>query len=251
MSWAADRETTRPEDMAYCLMGIFDINMPMIYGEGKKAFERLQEHILSSKEDTSLSAESKALERVASLVIHKLGEKVEPDVDLYADLTERDVESRSDLWKVVNGCRFGDSFRGRNLDAERLLIDYKTAKLKGVYQAQRKVQLEKCEALKSQTIIAVFEAKVDGLQVSVSLAVSSISSRSGSKVLEEPYDTDELYDIEELHDVKELHDVEGLDDVDELDDDEQPEDYESRSNDEGREGILAHYYDTLPPRAKL
>ncbi|KAH9228063.1 hypothetical protein K456DRAFT_1775001 [Colletotrichum gloeosporioides 23] len=56
MSWAADRETTRPEDMAYCLMGIFDINMPMIYGEGKKAFERLQEHILSSKDDTSLFA---------------------------------------------------------------------------------------------------------------------------------------------------------------------------------------------------
>lgn len=36
MSWASRRHTTRPEDMAYCLLGIFDIQMPMIYGEGGK-----------------------------------------------------------------------------------------------------------------------------------------------------------------------------------------------------------------------
>jgi hypothetical protein len=29
MSWAAGRETTRIEDSAYCLLGIFDVNMPM------------------------------------------------------------------------------------------------------------------------------------------------------------------------------------------------------------------------------
>ena len=45
MSWAANRETTRPEDMAYCLMGLFDINMPLLYGEGSRAFRRLQEEI--------------------------------------------------------------------------------------------------------------------------------------------------------------------------------------------------------------
>lgn len=33
MSWAANRETTRPEDIAYCLLGIFDVNMPLLYGE--------------------------------------------------------------------------------------------------------------------------------------------------------------------------------------------------------------------------
>lgn len=38
MSWACDRETTRKEDIAYCLMGLFDVNMPMLYGEGEKAF---------------------------------------------------------------------------------------------------------------------------------------------------------------------------------------------------------------------
>ncbi|KAK4206535.1 heterokaryon incompatibility protein-domain-containing protein, partial [Rhypophila decipiens] len=56
MSWAARRETTRPEDTAYCLMGIFDVNMPMLYGEGPKAFIRLQEEILRDSEDQSLFA---------------------------------------------------------------------------------------------------------------------------------------------------------------------------------------------------
>ncbi|RYP71079.1 hypothetical protein DL771_005013 [Monosporascus sp. 5C6A] len=48
MSWAAHRETSRTEDIAYCLLGIFDVNMPLIYGEGMKAFQRLQEEIIKS-----------------------------------------------------------------------------------------------------------------------------------------------------------------------------------------------------------
>jgi hypothetical protein len=56
MSWASRRSTTRMEDMAYCLLGIFDVNMPLLYGEGKKAFLRLQEEILKSSTDHSLFA---------------------------------------------------------------------------------------------------------------------------------------------------------------------------------------------------
>ena len=48
MSWAAKRETTREEDKAYCLLGIFDIHMPLIYSEGKKAFIRLNNKINKS-----------------------------------------------------------------------------------------------------------------------------------------------------------------------------------------------------------
>ncbi len=48
MSWAAGRRTTRSEDRAYCLMGLFDINMPLLYGEGRKAFTRLQHEIKQS-----------------------------------------------------------------------------------------------------------------------------------------------------------------------------------------------------------
>jgi hypothetical protein len=56
MSWASRRETTRSEDIAYCLMGIFDVNMPLLYGEGTKAFVRLQEEILKRSYDYSLFA---------------------------------------------------------------------------------------------------------------------------------------------------------------------------------------------------
>ena len=56
MSWAAERETTRREDIAYCLMGIFNVNMPLLYGEGDKAFMRLQEEIIKDSEDQSLFA---------------------------------------------------------------------------------------------------------------------------------------------------------------------------------------------------
>lgn len=56
MSWAASRKTTRLEDRAYSLMGIFDINMPLLYGEGHKAFVRLQEEILRVSDDHSIFA---------------------------------------------------------------------------------------------------------------------------------------------------------------------------------------------------
>ncbi|KAH3906245.1 hypothetical protein HBI56_194120 [Parastagonospora nodorum] len=61
MSWAANRRTVRTEDIAYSLMGIFDVNMPLLYGEGEKAFARLQEAILNSSEDQSLFAWSPSI----------------------------------------------------------------------------------------------------------------------------------------------------------------------------------------------
>ncbi|KAI0443657.1 HET-domain-containing protein [Xylaria telfairii] len=51
MSWAAKRTTGRLEDRAYSLMGLFDVNMPMIYGERDRAFLRLQEHIMSKLDE--------------------------------------------------------------------------------------------------------------------------------------------------------------------------------------------------------
>ena len=44
--WAKNRQTKRKEDEAYSLLGIFDIYMPLIYGEGRdSAFARLREEI--------------------------------------------------------------------------------------------------------------------------------------------------------------------------------------------------------------
>ncbi|KAH8894445.1 HET-domain-containing protein [Thozetella sp. PMI_491] len=56
MAWAADRKTSRPEDVAYCLLGIFQVNMPLMYGEGHRAFERLQQEILRQEEDYTILA---------------------------------------------------------------------------------------------------------------------------------------------------------------------------------------------------
>ena len=56
MSWAASRVTTKVEDEAYCLMGIFGVNMPTIYGEGRAAFYRLQEEIMKLYSDQTIFA---------------------------------------------------------------------------------------------------------------------------------------------------------------------------------------------------
>ncbi|KAF2671436.1 HET-domain-containing protein [Microthyrium microscopicum] len=56
MSWAANRQTSRVEDRAYSLMGIFGVYMPLLYGEGSNAFIRLQQEILRVSLDPSLFA---------------------------------------------------------------------------------------------------------------------------------------------------------------------------------------------------
>ena len=54
MSWASSRKTSRVEDAAYSLMGLFDVNMPLLYGEGNKAFLRLQEEIIRRSDDQTI-----------------------------------------------------------------------------------------------------------------------------------------------------------------------------------------------------
>ncbi|CZR59429.1 uncharacterized protein PAC_09321 [Phialocephala subalpina] len=56
ISWIAKRHTTRIEDMSYSLLGILNVNMPMLYGEGQKAFLRLQEEIIKKYNDLSIFA---------------------------------------------------------------------------------------------------------------------------------------------------------------------------------------------------
>ncbi|KAK2773686.1 het domain protein [Colletotrichum kahawae] len=56
MCWASRRQTTRVEDEAYSLMGIFGVSMPTIYGEGRKAFLRLQEEIMKGSADHTIFA---------------------------------------------------------------------------------------------------------------------------------------------------------------------------------------------------
>ena len=57
MSWMAKRDTTRKEDLAYCLMGLFNVHMPILYGEGiLKAFTRLQLEIIRTTPDETIFA---------------------------------------------------------------------------------------------------------------------------------------------------------------------------------------------------
>lgn len=58
MSWASTRVTKRQEDIAYCLLGLFNIKMPLLYGEGTRAFRRLQEEIMEQSDDQSIFAHS-------------------------------------------------------------------------------------------------------------------------------------------------------------------------------------------------
>ncbi|KAI1196756.1 kinase-like domain-containing protein [Nemania serpens] len=55
-SWASRRTCTKREDMAYSLMGLFHVNMPLLYGEGDRAFLRLQEEIIKRTDDQSILA---------------------------------------------------------------------------------------------------------------------------------------------------------------------------------------------------
>ncbi|KAI1337187.1 hypothetical protein F5Y15DRAFT_426086 [Xylariaceae sp. FL0016] len=56
MAWASQRQTMRPEDIAYCLLGVFGVQLALIYGEGKKAFIRLQEEIIRTTNDLTVLA---------------------------------------------------------------------------------------------------------------------------------------------------------------------------------------------------
>lgn len=56
MSWASVRDATRVEDMAYSLLGLFSINMPLLYGEGLRSFARLQAEIIKTSTDQTIFA---------------------------------------------------------------------------------------------------------------------------------------------------------------------------------------------------
>lgn len=68
MSWASERKTTRVEDISYCLLGIFGVHMPMLYGEGENAVRRLQEEIIKVSNDQSLFAWGSELENLGEVI---------------------------------------------------------------------------------------------------------------------------------------------------------------------------------------
>ncbi|KAK3686337.1 hypothetical protein LTR37_019927 [Vermiconidia calcicola] len=54
MHWASSREATRVEDLAYSLLGLFGVSMPLLYGEGDRAFLRLQKELIGISDDETI-----------------------------------------------------------------------------------------------------------------------------------------------------------------------------------------------------
>lgn len=103
MSWASKRKTTRVEDQAYCLMGLFDIHMPAVYGEGHRAFVRLQEEILKNHPDDTLFAWGDALLLREPADLHSLIH-IDSPPDHHGRLfasSPMDFEAAGDLWPIA------------------------------------------------------------------------------------------------------------------------------------------------------
>jgi len=113
MSWAARRRTTRVEDRAYSLMGLLAVNMPMLYGEGKKAFHRLQLEIIRASNDQSIFAWDSEKEQLGSILaddpsdFHRCGRMEPMSHDefiefLKDDVPEGDIEDRLGTFPITN-----------------------------------------------------------------------------------------------------------------------------------------------------
>lgn len=138
MSWASTRQTTRPEDIAYCLLGLFNVHIPLLYGEGQeKAFFRLQEEIMKHSMDHSILAWAWGEKRggrgevfeynmtaiapspaefgTTPRIVHFLDKKTEP-----FDMTNKGLRitvpviqhDRYGVVAILTNCRFEDSFSG-------------------------------------------------------------------------------------------------------------------------------------------
>ncbi|KAJ5765855.1 hypothetical protein N7520_005414 [Penicillium odoratum] len=79
MNWASKRETSRQEDRAYSLLGLFGINMPLLYGEGMGAFLRLQEEIIKRSDDQSLFAWTEENVNLGHYCVSKIESKSGPE----------------------------------------------------------------------------------------------------------------------------------------------------------------------------
>jgi hypothetical protein len=124
MSWMANRTTTKTEDMAYCMMGIFDVNMPLLYGEGVKAMQRLEREITSQiYHDPSTSTATTTLKSRMGKTDQKTKERME-DVSKWnirpaTDIMEQPLYSCESTWCASRGVAFK---RKADLDRHRSVV---------------------------------------------------------------------------------------------------------------------------------
>lgn len=104
MSWVSVRQTSRIEDMAYCMLGIFDVTMPLLYGEGKKAFMRLQLEIIKKNDDESIFAWKKDTSSLGMLALWPTA--FADSRDVWIDETETRTEERLPYSMTNKGLEF-------------------------------------------------------------------------------------------------------------------------------------------------
>jgi hypothetical protein len=92
LSWSSGREATRKEDLAYSLLGLFGVQMPLLFGEGEAAMVRLMEEIIKTTEDYSILLWFK--KRATSFRSRQPGSHSSPDDD------DDQMESRPN-WKAL------------------------------------------------------------------------------------------------------------------------------------------------------
>lgn len=127
MSWAAGRKTTRIEDRTYSLLGLLDVNMPLLYGEADRAFERLQNELTRTSTDDSIYAWSiPQLPRLKLRVLASSPEcySWEPSLQLERNMTQSSTSKEGVTGRfhlapycfdvVVASVGYGRSIYGRN-----------------------------------------------------------------------------------------------------------------------------------------
>lgn len=97
--WLGNRTTTRPEDIAYCAMGLLGINMPLLYGEGSRAWYRLQAEVIRTTNDESIFAWIRPTVPTQGYEIHDTMPILAPSAAGFVDggLRRRKQPSRSRL----------------------------------------------------------------------------------------------------------------------------------------------------------
>ena len=131
LSWARGRETRREEDAAYSLLGIFDIYMPLIYGEGRqRAFKRLMKEVrdlesgeVPSSSPQSIRTDPQQTDDPALPVLHRTSYTFEkmPTFERYDSIVERSQSSVNAVIPMWPGNFIRTKYSGEYLQRRDLI----------------------------------------------------------------------------------------------------------------------------------
>jgi hypothetical protein len=153
MSWASRRVTTRLEDRAYCMLGILGVHIPLLCGEGRNAFRRLQEELLKSSDDESVFAHSGPNILAEGPEAFDLGFNVTslPRATIWEHSDIPSMESAASLYHPFTVTNMGINIRLRLFSKN--LKHGPTSKIYGVLNCRDAVEYKYCLAVPLQATI--------------------------------------------------------------------------------------------------